>query len=361
MNLSIDCKVSLSKKLRSIVNGQECSIVLTTSDLVNGKGEGRLSISCEGDYLNDFDTNETSIMITPVNVSDEVPDNRAVSSIFANNIPPQNRTGERTPADKMAVTKAPSKKNVPHAIVPKEEVVTPEEFKQLDSPKCKKYIMDLDTLIQAARAVSKNEVDIDLGSARNERERALLLEQKRKGQSIGTPAYIVNDKAGVLSINDLDLVLICNAPFNLANLPGKRVAESGELRGLLNAGIVKFISPAEAQEYMNKMDREIIKAPTLDVFDNRYEAESNMVEKANGPSIQADIMELTMEDLERPTTEESMIIDLTENIDPTLQSEGRKTSRHGSIPRTSSHQANENIDMGSDKSPAHATVRKISR
>jgi len=82
MNLSINCKISLSKKLRSLVNGKECNIILTSTDLIDGKGEGRLSITTEGDFAPQFDTNETSIMITPMSVSDEVPVSHAVGSIF---------------------------------------------------------------------------------------------------------------------------------------------------------------------------------------------------------------------------------------------------------------------------------------
>jgi len=363
MNLSINCKISLSKKLRSLVDGKECSIVLTTTDLINGKGEGRLSISTEGDFDPQIDTNETSIMITPISVSEEVPVSHAVGSIFSTmTTVEQNEASRRTVIDKIAVTKAPEKKHVPHAVTPKEEKNIPEEFKELNNNKCQTYITSLEDLLRAAKDASKNEVDIDIGSASNEREKAVLMELKKRGKSINMPAYIVNDKAGILSINDLDLTLVINAPINLANLSGKRVAESGELRGLLNAGIVKFISPAQAQAYINKMDTEIIKAPTLEVFD-RNGAENNMlVDNHQGPSEQADMMELTMDDLDAPTLEESMIIDLTANTDAILQTEGRHTSVHGSTPRQPRlpTQPRKSIpqSQGASENPAKITIRK---
>jgi len=263
----------------------------------------------------------------------------------------------------MAVTQAPEKRQIPHAIVHKEEKPIPTEFKELSNEKCQEYITNLGDLLQAAKEASKHEVDIDVGSASNEREKAVLMELKKRGKSITMPAYIVNDKAGILSINDLDLTLVINAPFNLANLSGKRVAESGELRGLLNAGIVKFISPKEAQAYMNKMDTEIIKAPTLEVFDRRG-AENNMsTDNSNSvPLDQADMMELTMDDLDRPTLEESMIIDLTENSDAILQTEGYKTSVHGSTPRqTKTPRQSIPQAQGESKSnenPAKTTIRR---
>jgi len=358
MNLSINCKISLSKKLRSLVDGKECSIVLTTTDLINGKGEGRLSIVTEGDFAPQIDTNETSIMITPISVSDEVPISHAVGSIFSTMATEQNVTS-RTAIDRIAVTKAPEKKHVPHAIVHREEKIVPQEFKELKDNKCQDYITNLQDLLIAAKDASKNEVDIDIGSASNEREKAVLMELKKRGKSINMPAYIVNDKAGILSINDLDLTLILNAPFNLANLSGKRVAESGELRGLLNAGIVKFITPQQAQAYINKMDTEIIKAPSLDVFDRHQTEENMMSDNPIGPSEQADMMELTMDDLESPTLEESMIIDLTANTDAILQTGGYKTSVHGSTPRQPK-QPRQTIphSQGESENPAKITIRK---
>lgn len=360
MNLSINCEVSLSKKLRSLVEGNDCTIVLTTDSLVNGKGNGRISITSDGDFASQFDTSETSIMITPIEINSEVPEALAVGAIFSNAI--SEKSDVRTPADKIAATEAPEKREVANAIVRKEEVKTPDEFKETKDPYCEKYIKNLTELIEAATEASNKSVDVDIGSARNERERALLIEKKEKGQCMDVPAYIVNDKAGALSVNDLGITLNLNAPFNLANLSGRKVAESGELRGLIRAGIVKFISPSEAQNYINMMDREIIKAPTLDVFDNRKQAEANMAGDEILPTDDIERMELSMDDLDSPTLEESMIINLTENLgsSESVRESGARTTTHGSIPSKS---ARKNIPTSSDlaesnKNPAHRTIRK---
>ena len=362
MNLSINCKVSLSKKLRSLVEGNDCTIVLTTDNLENGKGNGRISITSDGDFASQFDTNETSIMITPIEISSEVPEALAVGSIFSNTI--VENKGARTPIDRIAVTEAPEKGEVPNAIVRKEEVRTPEEFKQVDEPQCSRYIKSIEELVNAAREASNKEVDVDVGSARNEREKAVLMERKEKGASIDLPAYVVNEKAGVLTINDLDVVLHLNAPFNLANLSGRKVAESGELRGLLRAGIVRFISPQEAQGFMSKMDNEIVKTPSLEVFDNKQQAEAAIAGQTEGILATDDIdrMELSMDDLDAPTQEESMIINLTENIGALSSSVsgGSRTSVHGSVPPKNTRKS---VPINSDlaepnKNPALRTIRK---
>jgi hypothetical protein len=327
-----------------------------------------LSIACDGEMAPVFDTNETSIMITPMEISKEMPDLQAVGSIFSTAT--VETSGARTPVDRMAATEAPEKEKVSHAIVIQEEVETPPGLEVRKDPNWAKYINSLEELLNAAREASNKNVDVDVGSARNEREKALLLSQKEKGASMSLPAYVVNEKAGILSINDLGVALHLNTPFNLANLSGSKVAESGELRGLINAGIVRFISPQEAQGFMDKMDDEIVKAPTLDIFDNSAEA----MAAASGQSSQNDQhkdilptddiqkIELSMDDLDAPTQEESMIINLTENNGSVRESSdgGSRTSVHGSAPSKSNRK---NIPTASsmaspNQNPAHNTIKK---
>lgn len=365
MSLSINCQISLSKKLRNLIEGKECTINLSSSELVDGKGLGRLSIVTESEISNQIDMTETNISIIPIDVADEMPESHAVGSIFTTDVPKKvtSKSGRvsRTAVDRIAVTEPPEKHEVPYAIVSKEEIKTPKEFKEMKSPRCQRYIKDISELLEAAEKASNKNVDIDIGKASNDRERALLIEQRNRGSSIGIPAYIVNDKAGALTINDLDLVLHLNAPFNLANISGKKIAESGQLRGLLRAGIVRFISPEEAQNYMNKLDEEIIKAPSLDVFDNRRQAEAAIM-RDDEVYHNSDVMDLTMEDLESPTQEESLIIDLTANTGSSgeIIREGNKKSVHGS---THSN-IKKNIPtvtnlVEPNKNPAHRTVRKL--
>ena len=83
MNVSLNCKISLSKKLRLLL-GKEGTITLTTSILIDGKGMGKLSLMSEEDNDKCFqlDTTETSIMITPTDVSDEIPSSSDVQLEF---------------------------------------------------------------------------------------------------------------------------------------------------------------------------------------------------------------------------------------------------------------------------------------
>ena len=75
MGVSIKCKVSLSKKLRSILkDSRRFSIIV--SELDGGKGEGLLSLSSdEGASISEEDIlqiGETSIMVTPHGFSNDL-------------------------------------------------------------------------------------------------------------------------------------------------------------------------------------------------------------------------------------------------------------------------------------------------
>ena len=89
MKTTLACKISLSKKMRSLLqNGG--SISLTSDTLESGKGDGLLIISNSSRKEIDSEIllgNETSIMITPIEIVEVAPDSlqgNPVGNIFSN-------------------------------------------------------------------------------------------------------------------------------------------------------------------------------------------------------------------------------------------------------------------------------------
>ena len=73
-----------------------------------------------------------------------------------------------------------------------------------------------------------------------------------------------------------------------------------------------------------------------------------------------DTMDLTMSDLESPTQEESMIIDLTENTGLSSQAEGSRTSVHGSTPTRAKKRIPTASGLAdSNANPARKSIRKL--
>ena len=83
MQITLKCKVSLSKKMRSLLqNGS--SIILTADSINTGKGEGTLVLTdnnSENININDLLGKETSIMITP---TEESQGDNTVTNIYQN-------------------------------------------------------------------------------------------------------------------------------------------------------------------------------------------------------------------------------------------------------------------------------------
>ncbi|GAG78178.1 unnamed protein product, partial [marine sediment metagenome] len=175
-------------------------------------------------------------------------------------------------------------------------------------------------------------------------EKALLFEMKEKEEAIDIPAWIVNDKVGVLTINDLNITLQINAPYDLSNISARRVLMSRDLRGLLKSGYVRFVAPAETIQYAGP--EELI--PGLEVFDSPDEAEANMSNSVSqNPLIdEQNSLEITENDVDNLTEEEAMVETLRKGM-PTIKTASPLTEEaptrhtvHGS-PKTP--QADSNI------------------
>lgn len=326
-NLSFKCNISLSKKLRALLGGKG-SLILMISELVDGRGEGKLSVVSENEaYDSSLFNNETAIMITPLEQITEMPEGFGVASIFTA-IPEKGKEGKLV--KKLAAVHAPEKGEEQHAIIPKKKIKPPKQFPELEEKECVEYIKNYEELIDAI-TVAKNKVsNISLEGITNPRELAIRKEEKEKEEAIDTPAYIINNKYASLTINDLDLSLNLNQPFDLSNISAKRIASSKDLKSLLKSGIVKFISSAERDKYIGK-DVDDDSIGSLEVFDSPEEAEDNMV-RAEKDDADDEGINITEEDLDEPT-EEQTIINLTKI--PVKKTEGSVTkTTHGSSRQT---------------------------
>ena len=349
MSISINCKLSLSKKLRALL-GKDATLTLVSQDIVDGKGTAILILNSEDakTITNPEELGETSIMLIPVEMAEESPNVQSPvhASIFST-IPSKNM--EEPVVQKLAAVHAPEKGREAKAIK-KEVAPIPQQFPELKQPECKSWISNMEELISAVNVAKGKQANVDLSDAQNDRERAVLMELKEKAESIDAPAWIINDKVGMLSVNDLNISLPLNAPYDLSNISARRVANSKDLKGVIKAGYVRFISPEEKDQIILNIvgGDENTAVGSLAVFDNHEQAMENIgtthiSESRNDrrtPIISDNTMELTEEDLNSPTEDEGMILNLTQNMatvklrkETPLTETSRKTT-HGNIPTT---------------------------
>ena len=333
MNVSINCKLSLSKKIRSLI-GKEATLTLVSQDIIDGKGTAILSLSSDSLFdVNPEEMGETSIMIIPVETAQGTPNDQSMicSNIFSDI---SNHDETKQIIKKVAVICAPEKGQEATAIKEKTEI--PKSFSDLNNDECLRWINNMKEFIEVAGLIKNKKSSIDLESVQNKREKAVLMEKKEKEESIGIPAWIVNDKVGMLFINDLDISLPFNSPYDLGNISAKRVVASKDLKILLRENFVRFISPEERQQYVSGAVNEEERSSGLEIFDHHDQAIDNMnvIKESNLVIDDSKSMEIDEKDILEPhTEEENMILNLTQNMPtkkvPVVSSEIKKTI-HGS-------------------------------
>lgn len=351
MNISLNCNISLSKKLRSLL-GTGGSITLIAPELQDGKGMGVLSLS--GENIK-FDGNkiegETSIQLEQVgDMKLEVGgDDQSCTNLFSSI--PRKGHSEKV-VSKIAVVNAPEKCEVQTAIKTKKQIQTEASIsKSIPSPSCAKWIESMEQLMQTLKDSKIRRSELDVDSAKTDRERALLIEAKEKEESIDTPAWVVNNKYGNLAVNDLGIALPMNIPYDLSNISAFRLAASRDLKSLIKGGFISFISPDDCKKYLDEIVNQ--ESPdSLPVYDRHEEAEEAMTGDTNeegNPVIGVEAMELTSSDLEKSTEEENTIINLTQNM-PTV--------KKPVIPSPSTDQPRHTVHGNDPMSPkvAHKTV-----
>lgn len=334
MDISLNCKFSLSKKLRSALGQSEGRVVIVIDPVRNGVGEGNILVSGENIdriLLESLIQKETSIQFTPLGFKDEIPSDSAVSNIFST-VNHSNISKERTPVDRVAAVSPPdSKADISHAIKTEDEIETPDTFEIYDNDSFKDFVSSYDQLLEAVKKAWGKESDVDLNSIKDPRKRALAQEMKEQFESIDTPAYIVNHSCSSVTLNDIDINLSSNMPFNLGSISAKRVASSNDLKTMLDAKMIKFISPEEVEQYQLKSSSGAT-SMGLEIYD-REGASSNVPdEHASQPYDNASDreytpMEISFEDSPSEQEELAGLLDLTpKNVN---SGDGVRKSFHG--------------------------------
>jgi len=400
MNITLNCKVSLSKKLRSLV-GNSGNLVLTVENLVEGRGRGRISLSSDEnvDVGAALEIGETSIMITPTDITEGIPsNNHPVATIFST-LPTKQEVSSEGVVRKIATVQPPETDEIPEAVVPASEVPTPAPFVELDEPECKEYIKDLSGLMEAVATAKTKVSNVSLEGVDDPREKAILLAEKEAQESLGVPAHIILDNCAALTLNDLGIALTKGMPFDLSNVSARKIAASSNLKEALKSGFVKFIAPEVQASYAEGAMLELDGGTTnYDVYD-RPDAAGNR-SAVDGPSqiidgpnpaqsaapkrtanavasrkevkeavIDESAMEITADDMEAPTEEQS-IINLTgvgtvpsATRTSSVVANKRKSS-HGNRPNRTLEISEEtqihNPSGNGDSDGEHTTVRRLS-
>lgn len=326
-DMSFECDISLSKKLRAIIGDSEATVTLVSTPIKNGQASATLIVSSANIDMNVANQSlgkETSIQLTLTSVKDEVPGNPTITNLFSTG---NHTNGPRTVVDRVAVTKAPERTQISHAVKRAEEIVTPEEFPEYEETQFISFVSSFSELMMAVKAAQGKESEIDLDKIDDPRQKAIAKEIKEQAESIDMPAYIVNDSCASLSINDMDLSLVLNTPFNLSNISAKRLQNSGDLKAMIRQKLVKFINPDEIGKYMNIASKGV-EQPVLDIYDRdgAIDASRNNTATAFPDATPMDIL---VNDDVTPSEQEQLagLINLTSMGDASAG--GSRTTFHG--------------------------------
>lgn len=366
MDINISCTVSLSKKLRALIGDSETTLTLVTSRLNDGKGQANILLTLENVdkvELEDLMNKETSIQLTPIELTENIPQNQTVMNIFSS-ASTIDKSSNFT--RKIGVVSAPSTRDErKYAVKTKQEIenYVPEQFEVIKKPEFKKYIADFNQLMNSVKTAQSKDYGIDVNSIQDQRKRAIAIEEKERAESIDEPAYIVNEQYASLTLNDLGIQLILNSPFNLANISAKRIASSMELKAMINSGAIKFIDPKDVPSYMKKTAEEIDMG--LEVFGGERGSAKRAAKDTNSESDD----EFDLDAADEPTEQEKLLkatkvgetrIISTDTRD--RMDNGTRISRHGSgtseIKRPQRETTKEGKEVKDGKNPALKTIRR---
>ena len=286
MNISIKCNISLSKKFRALNGNKNNKLTLITGTLVNGVGEGTINLSVdENTNIDDLFNKETNIMIVPLEVVDQsvylqenynedTDNNSRVANLFMDGADIENNADNPIIKKFGAVRPPENRKQNSISIKEKHQIEkeTPTSFKATQNPDAKRYITNINQLVEAIHLAENKKSDVDINKIQNPRLRAVAMEEKEKAEAIDFPAFVVNHSCAIITINDLGISLSLNIPYNLNNISSKRLANSKELQSMIRSNLIKFIKPDEVQDYMKKITEPDNMG--LEVYDNYRQAEA---------------------------------------------------------------------------------------
>jgi hypothetical protein len=308
MDINIKCNISLSKKLRALIGNNETTLTLVAGQLKDGKGIANIMMTLEdvnNNELNELMNKETSIMFTPIEVSESVPNGDSVTNIFSSSaniehLPPQF-------AKKIGAIKPPQRQSeTQYAIKSKVQIENeiPKTFEDVRRPEIKQYIMDLNGLNESIGRSIHKVYNVDIDSITDPRRKALAIEEREKAESIDQSVFVVNEKCKCLSLNDLGINLELNMPYNLSQISAKRLAASKDLKIMLGNGMIKFVHPESVNDYVEKVVREQ-ESFGLEVYSGRKAASKALAEDGMDADVDSN-SDFGIEDLDGPTEQEAL-------------------------------------------------------
>lgn len=368
-NISHPLILELLKKVRRYESMRDDDLYeknFLTAAASDEKAQGlRLAVEVVDDFIsnapavqneaeeNAEEVEEVETEVAPESNEDALLGQGAVGSLFSST---NTQKGTRTAVDRIAVTTPPqTRAERANAIKHSEEIEVPEEFEAVKNPKVKKFIKDANDFYGAI-LVSKNKRSaVDVESITNPRQRAVAEEQRAMDESIGLPSYIVNEKYASLQINDLNISLPLNSPIDLSRYSAKRLHESRDLKTIISGKMVRFISPEEAAEAIERS----VSANSKDepkVYNSSREAERAMEEDDDDESgsnqIDLDVNK------DEPSEQEELagLIDLT----PKAPQSGTRKTTHGGSMQARPQQSRPSTD-GKTAHQQHKPIRPIGR
>jgi hypothetical protein len=214
---------------------------------------------------------------------------------------------------------------------------------------------------------------------------AVAMEQKEKEEAIDIPAYVVQESCRSLTINDLNISLTLNVPYDLSNISAHRIASSIELKKLIKNGTVKFVRPEELEDYVDRAEEAFstddrglqtysnigdaaddIGRTRADRDDDEEDDNDRPRRRSSGsrsirqsrPTISDDdAMEITMDD--NNDSDSDSILDLTNSMPRSRNANQSNQSRPNGATRTSSHGSNQSNRQSNEDRTAGAIRRKI--
>ena len=324
MPIKITCDINISSELFKLLKDVGVKTGTLTVDWETGKGyieverqdiDGSVSMSIEG-QVEDSEPKEQKEE-PEVKTDMSVVAESSVSNIFAGNKPSEEKS--KPVIRKIAAIDPPEDGEEPEAIKPVEAQAVPEPFEVTQNESYQEYVSSVNQLMELAfKAQNKPKLDIDLSQATSERERAVLQEKLEKYNGIDMPAYVVNEKVGALTVNDLNVTIMKDSPFNLANLSAEKISGSKDLMALFKEGYLKFVNPQQAEKVASSEPK--VKGAdigSLEVFDDYRSALKSMgvdeIEVGAQDAHGSGEMEITDADMEA-TEEETMMLNLTQSL-----------------------------------------------
>jgi len=338
--MNIKCKIEADERLQEIISNpsaitltikvdDDTSIVFNVSEyeFVGNENDGEQSDNSIPGWDQDVEQDENA-----EDVEEIVEDTRPVSTIFSNNLAElhDNHT-RRTPVDRLAATKVPnSKVERQYAIKTHEEIENNNDFVEkhaaLKNPEIRRFISSKNDFFEAVEKSKSKKSNIDIDSITDIRKKAIAMEAKEMAESIGVPAYIVNEEYGSLMINDLGVSLLLNSPLDLSRFSAKRLASSSDLKNMIANNMIRFISPEEAVAIVaNAIEPENV--GSYDVFSSHTEAQKSL---SHGEDDEPDIVDLS-NNMNDDSTEQERLIAQTNHGQVTnlTQKGGIRKSTHG--------------------------------